>query len=274
MKLFEIGFLEIRLLDLVDILLVGGLIYLLYKLVRSTIAYNIFLGMLFIYLFWLLVEALNMQLLSSIMGQFIGAGVLALLILFQQEIRRFLLFIGRNSVLFNQQLTWNRLLPWNWQFNTPKLDYEAIIGAVRNLSQSKTGALIVIAKTSELRYYASTGISLDAELSDTLLEAVFFKNSPLHDGGVIIADNRIKAASCILPLSESITLSQQYGLRHRAGLGISEQTDALAVMVSEETGKVSVAEGGILDTEITISEFKSRLQKSFLPSDLQGVEVA
>lgn len=274
MELFEIGFLKVRLLDLLDILLVGGLIYLVYKLVRSTIAFNIFLGMAFIYLAWLIVNLLNMQLLSSIMGQFIGAGVLALLILFQQEIRRFLLFIGRNSVLFNQKFAWYKLLPWNWRFDTPKLDFEAIIDAVRNLSKSKTGAIIIIAKTSELRFYASTGVILDAELSAALLEAIFFKNSPLHDGGVIIAENRIKAASCILPLSESITLSQQYGLRHRAALGISEQTDAMVVTVSEETGKISVAEKGILDTEITMSEFKTRLQRSFLQSDVDTLEVA
>lgn len=274
MEIFEVGFLEVRLLDLLDILLVGGLIYLVYNLVRSTIAYNIFLGMVFIYLVWLVVTALNMQLLSSIVGQFIGAGVLALLIVFQQEIRRFLLFIGRNSVLFNQQFAWNKLLPWNWRFDTPRLDFEAIIDAVRALSKSKTGALIVVAKTSELKYYASTGVNLDAELTDALLEAIFFKNAPLHDGGVIIAENRVKAASCILPLSESITLGQQYGLRHRAALGISEQTDAMAVVVSEETGKISVAEQGILDTEITMSEFKTRLQKSFLQTDVESLEVA
>jgi diadenylate cyclase len=267
MDIFNIGFLTIRLLDIVDIILVALLIYLLYKLVRGTIAFNIFLGFLFVYLFWLVVQALNMQLLSTILGQFIGVGVIALLIVFQQEIRRFLLLIGKNSAFFNRPGGWKILLPWNWRLEKPQdLNFTEIVEACKEMSKTKTGALIVIAKTSELRFYASTGTAIDAEISSKLLEAVFNKNSPLHDGAMIIAKNKIKAASCILPVSENDTIPKFLGMRHRSGLGISEQTDAMAIMVSEERGTISVANGGKFMLKVSPKKLHEILQTEFIES--------
>lgn len=264
MLLFKIGFLTIRFLDIIDILLVGLLIYFLYKLVRGTIAFNIFLGFLSIYLFWLMVEALNMQLLTAILGQFISVGVIALLIVFQQEIRRFLLLIGKNSFLFNKDFNWKRLLPWNWKFQKPQgLDYGPLVEACKNMARARTGALIVIAKTSELRFYASTGTPIDSEITTKLIESIFNKRSPLHDGAMIIVKNRIKAASCILPVSDSDTINPNLGTRHRAAVGVSEQTDALAIVVSEERGTISVARNGQLSQKLNAKGLQKLLEDEF-----------
>ncbi len=263
MEIFK--FLDIRILDILDIFLVAFLIYLLYQLVKGTIAFNIFLGLLFIYFFWLGVSALKMKLLSTILGQFIGVGVLALLIVFQQEIRRFLLMIGRNSVLFNQNFSWDKVLPWNWRLETElkELNYSEVVSSVKNLSRQRMGALIVLAYTSELRYYASSGVELNARVSGKLLESLFKKNSPLHDGAVIIAGNQIKAASCILPVSENDEVPRELGMRHRSGLGISEQTDALAIIVSEENGGISVAMGGEFHLKVSNKKLTSLLKEYY-----------
>lgn len=263
MRLFD--FLEIRILDIVDILLVATLIYLLYKLVRGTIAFNIFLGLLFIYFFWLGVKALNMQLLSTILGQFIGVGVLALLIVFQQEVRRFLLLIGRNSMLFNRNFNWGKRSLWNLGGQTRKkeLNISEIVTAVKNLSRLRMGALIVMAVSSELRYYSSSGVSLDSRLNAKILESIFYKTSPLHDGAVIIANNRIKAASCILPVSENDQIPRELGMRHRSALGISEQTDALTLVISEENGSIALAHRGAFQLNIPAKKLSGILEQHF-----------
>lgn len=268
--LIKIGFLNVRFLDIVDILLVAVLIYFLYKLVRGTIAFNIFLGFLSIYLFWFVVQALNMKLLSAILGQFIGVGVIALLIVFQQEIRKFLLIIGRNSFLLNRHFTWRRLLPWNWEFQRPTdLDYLPIVEACKNMARVKTGALIVIARTSELKFYASTGTGMDSEISSKLLESIFNKYSPLHDGAVIIATNRIKAASCILPVSDNQNIPPNLGMRHRSAVGISEHTDAMSIVVSEERGTISIASNGKLTLKVSPKMLQQILQDEFLETPLK-----
>lgn len=263
MKLFD--FLEVRILDILDILLVALLIYTLYKLVRGTIAFNIFLGLLFVYFVWWGVDALNMKLLSTILGQFLGAGVLALLIVFQQEIRRFLLMIGKNSMLFNQNFSWSKILPWNWRIDTQlkQLNYSEVMAASRTLARQQMGALIVLANTSELRHYASSGVELDARVSNRLLETIFNKTSPLHDGAVIIAKNRIKAASCILPVSENDTVPRELGMRHRSALGISEQTDAITIIISEENGSIAVAQKGELNLQISTRKLTNILKEYF-----------
>lgn len=268
MVLFE--FLEIRLLDLLDILLVGTLLYLLYKLVKGTIAFNIFLGLIFIYFFWWGVSALNMKLLSTILGQFIGVGVLALLIVFQQEIRRFLLMIGRNSMLFNQRFSWDKLFPWNWKIDTERkeLNYSEVVAACRTLARQRMGALIVLANTSELRNYAASGVELNARVSSKLLETIFNKTSPLHDGAVIIAKNQIKAASCILPVSENDEVPRDLGMRHRSALGISEQTDAITIIISEENGSISVAHQGQFQLKITTRKLTNLLKTYFYDPNL------
>ncbi len=258
-----IAFISIRWLDIVDILFVAILLYQLYKLVKGTVAIRIFIGILSIYLFWKLVSAMQMELLSEILGQFIGVGVLALIIVFQQEIRRFLLLVGSQSSFAGPGFI-KKILRWsNNSEETEQLNQTAILKACFNLSRTKTGALIIITTDTELKYHAATGEQLDAILSTGLLENIFFKNSPMHDGGVIIYENRIKAARCILPVSENPDIPSHFGLRHRAAIGITENSTAFAIIVSEETGKIAVAERGKLDDNLNTEQLRVRLENHF-----------
>lgn len=250
--LFDIGFLPFRFLDFLDILLVSVMFYLLYRLVRGTIALNIFIGIMSVFMFWWLVRALNMRLLTGILGQFIEVGVLALLIVFQQEIRRFLLIIGRNSLRYRDRIKWTDLMPWNWELDQGRqLNSQELVNACFEMADSYTGALIVLSKDSDLRSYTNTGIEIRARVKKPLLIAIFQKNSPLHDGAVIIANNMIVATSCILPVSQSTDIPRHYGLRHRSAIGLTEQTDAVAIIVSEESGWVSVAQEGDIQSNIS-----------------------
>ncbi len=236
----NIGFLNFGWIDVIDIVLVSILLFQLYKLVRGSVAVNIFIGLLAIYLFYLLVRAFEMELLSSIFGQFINVGVIAAVILFQQEIRKFLLLVGRTTTINNERLL--NLLQWNKSL-APKerLDINAIVQAADELSSTKTGALIVITKNDELQGYIDTGDTIDAIISKRLLLSIFFKNSPMHDGAVIISSKgRIKATRCILPVSQNDKIPARYGLRHRASIGITEISDCIVLVVSEETGKLSI----------------------------------
>ncbi|MDX5326987.1 MAG: diadenylate cyclase CdaA [Bacteroidota bacterium] len=236
------SFLNFTILDALDILLAAWLLYQLYKLVRGTVAINIFIGVTAIYLVWKLTEALQMNLLSEILGQFIGVGFIALIIVFQQEIRRFLLVLG--SANFGRNRSWFR--PFNWLRNEEqiKLEVDAVVTATLNLAEGLTGALIVLERKSPLGQYAQTGDFLDAKLNSRLLEAIFMKDSPMHDGAVIVRENKVQAARAILPVSENNAIPARYGLRHRAAVGLSEKTDALCVVVSEETGTISLIHSG------------------------------
>lgn len=238
MLLYKLGFLEVSWVDALDILLVGMLLYQLYKLLRGSIAVKIFVGFLTIYLVFLVVKASGMELLSAILGQFIGVGVIAVLILFQQEIRRFLFLLGKTTAFNNDRFFKN--LPWKRAFEPKRPNFSQVLEAIVSLSAYKTGALIIFTKSSELRYYAESGVPVDALISKRLLLSIFNKNSPLHDGAVIITNSRIKAASCIVPVSERDDLPHHFGLRHRAAAGITEVTDAVVVTVSEETGKINL----------------------------------
>jgi len=264
------AFISLRWLDVLDIFLVAVLIYQLYKLVKGTVAIRIFLGILAIYLLWKLVSALSMELLSEILGQFIGVGVLALIIVFQQEIRRFLLIVGSQSPFAGAGLV-NKIVNWS-KANTEEeeLDINAIIRACYNMSRSKTGALIVIATDTELKFHTSTGDQIDAKLSAALLESIFFKNSPLHDGGAIIHKNKIVAARCILPISDNPKIPSSLGLRHRAAVGLTESTTAIAIVISEENGTISLASGGKLKNGISSEELgeeiKAAMKKDQAPS--------
>ena len=258
-----IAFISIRWLDVIDILFVAILLYQLYKLVKGTVAIRIFIGILSIYLFWKLVSAMQMELLSEILGQFIGVGVLALIIVFQQEIRRFLLLVGSQSSFAGPGII-KKIL--NWSKNSEQgeeLNQKAILKACFNMSKTKTGALIIISTDTELRYHASTGEQIDAKLSSALLENIFFKISPMHAGGLIIYENRIKAARCILPVSENPDIPANFGLRHRAAIGITENSTAFAIIVSEETGKIAVAERGQLDNNLTTDQLQERMRLHF-----------
>ncbi|PCJ28297.1 MAG: TIGR00159 family protein [Flavobacteriales bacterium] len=252
-------FITFRWLDVVDILLVAIIMFQLYKLVKGTVAIQIFLGILAIYLFWKIVEALQMELLSEILGQFIGVGVLALIIVFQQEIRRFLLLIGNNS-FFSGKRSGRIMKMLNPNVTgKEKLSINQIIIASKNLSNTKTGALIILDLKSELKYYSNTGERINATLSSAILESIFFKNSPLHDGGVIIENNTIAAARCILPVSENQEFPSHFGLRHRAAAGITETSRSVAIIISEETGKISLAKEGRINYNISIEELKELL---------------
>lgn len=256
----QLLFITFRWLDLIDILLVAIIMFQLYKLVKGTVAIRIFLGILAIYLFWKIVEALQMELLSEILGQFIGVGVLALIIVFQQEIRRFLLLIGNNSFFSSGKSGKFFSLLKLKENKRETLNFKQVVKAVSALSKTKTGALIIIDSHSELKYYASSGEKINATVSAAMLESIFFKNSPLHDGGVIIENNTIIAARCILPVSENQEFPSHFGLRHRAAAGITETSRSIAIIVSEETGKISLAKEGRITYNIAIEELTEALK--------------
>lgn len=254
-------FITIRVLDIIDVILVAFLLYQIYMLIRGTVAINIFSVIVVLYIIWLVVRALNMELLSGILGQIIGVGVIAIIIVFQQEIRKFLLFIGTRYMSKSKFSLENLLFP-KQKTDEASVNIDAIVKACRNMSETKTGALIVIARKSELQLYAETGDTIEAETSSRLLENIFFKNSPLHDGAVIIVNDKIHAARCVLPVTENINLPPQYGMRHRAAVGISEITDAIVVLVSEETGKISFVSHGSIKYGVTAQELKALLENN------------
>ncbi len=252
-------FLEIRFIDLVDIFLVAYLMYRLYKLIQGTVALNIFIGLFSFILFWLLIKALNMELTSTILDNFVNVGVLAVIIVFQQEIRRFLLLVGSRYNLFNK-FSFDRV----FESKLPgmmSIYIKPIVKACEGFARTRTGALIVITKNAELLDFVHTGELLNAVISRQLLENIFFKNSPLHDGAVIINRNKIKAAGCILPVSQNRDLPKRFGLRHRAGLGITEATDAVAIVVSEERGHISFFQRGEGEFNISVEVLEKRLEK-------------
>lgn len=236
------SFIKFQFLDILDIVLVAILLYQLYKMIRGTVAINIFVGIFIVYLIWLIVRALNMELLSSILGQFIGVGVIALIIVFQQEIRRFLVVIS-TRYLSKDKFLLEKL------FNTEtsqitEQDINALCNSIEKMSKTNTGALIVLSNNTDLPTISQTGEVISAKINEHLIESIFFKNSPLHDGALIVVGNRIKAARCILPSTLRQDLPSHYGTRHRAAIGISEETNTLTIIVSEETGQISYAISG------------------------------
>jgi len=259
--LLIIAFITIRWLDVIDVLLVALLLYQLYNLIKGTGTINIFIGIIAIYLVWMLVKAFEMELLSEILGQFISVGMIALIIVFQQEIRHFLLVLGSPNFLKKGSKSFLNI---KWQINqTEKLDIEPIISACESMASSKTGALIVIARNNELKTFVETGEQINADISKQLLENIFYKNSPLHDGAVIISENRIKAARCLLPVSEKTDIPSFVGLRHRAAAGVTEDSDALSIIVSEQRGEISIAENGSLTLNIKIQRLREILKNEF-----------
>ena len=251
------GFLQIRFIDILDIFLVAFLLFQLYRLIKGTVALNIFVGLFLFIVFWLMVKALNMDLTGSILDNLISVGVIAIIVLFQEEIRKFLLLIG-SKYNFNQWFSLDKVMA-KGESGMLNIYIKPIVSAVERMAETKTGALIIIARSSELLDVSKTGELLNAVISSAMLESIFFKNSPLHDGAVIIAQNKIKAARCILPISHNTDLPSSLGLRHRAALGISQKTDAQVIIVSEETGNISFAQGGKLTVAISSLELKTLL---------------
>ena len=257
-------FIKLGFFDIFDILIVAFIFYHFYLLVKGTEDINIFAVIFTFYVAWLLVRAFNMELISSILGQFIGRGVIALLIVFQQEVRRFLLLVGSK---YNLQNIFNL----EKLFAKPVIKEDvsdAIVEACVNFSASKTGALIVFQQNTELYNYAQTGVLIKAKVTDELIENIFFKNTPLHDGAVIINENRILAARCILPVSDRLDIPGSMGLRHRAALGLSSVSDAYIVVVSEETGNITFFKDGSYKVRVSPDELKK-----FLSNDFSGFVV-
>lgn len=257
-----IQFISFRITDAVDILLVAIILYLAYNLVKGTSAINIFIGLALIYFVYIVIRAFDLQLLSSIIGKFVNVGVIAIMIVFQQEIRKFLLYIGSNEFLRNKN--WKSLFKLTAAAIESRIDLniDALADACFNMSETKTGALIVIARKSDLKFFIGTGEMVDSGLTARMLENIFFKNSPLHDGSVIIIDNRIVAARCVLPVTEKENFPAHYGMRHRAAVGITENTDALAITVSEQTGAVSMTIHGDIIPDLTKEDLVLLLEKN------------
>ncbi|MBA4301820.1 TIGR00159 family protein [Algoriphagus alkaliphilus] len=264
--LFKIGFLDISIVNMIDIALVAALLYQVYKLLKGSVAIKIFVGFLSLYLIYLLVRALRMELLSAILGQFMGVGVIAALIIFAPEIRKFLLIVGRTSIFSDDNILKDILFFWRKKENSA-FNISPIIDASKVLAGSNTGALMVISSNTELKFYAESGDILDAELSKRLLISIFNKYSPLHDGAVIIHKGRIKAARCILPVTER-EVPAQFGLRHRAGIGMSEATDSLILVVSEETGQMSMMKNGKVLHNLSFQEIREIINDYLNNEDL------
>lgn len=250
-----LGFINFRIIDVIDILIVAIVLYELYKLTKGTAAVKLFWVVAIFYVAWKVVTYFHFTILSELLGEVINIGILAIVILFAPEIRKFLLFLGDGRLLrffsdkFGRQERSNALTA----------EVEAVREACQHMSDTKTGALIIFARKTPLDDYLNTGKTIDAMPTSELLENIFFKNSPLHDGAVIIKDHRIAAARCILPVSKSTSLPQGTGLRHRSALGSTELTDAIAVIVSEQTGTISLCKNGQLTRGLNSSTLRQLL---------------
>lgn len=249
------GFIPFTLIDFIDIFLVASLMFGIYRATRGTSAPYIFFGIIIICIAWVMVRALNMELLSMILGNIISVGVIALVIIFQPEIRRFLQLIGMRQKEFD-------FISRVFSSSRKKEDINTspIVSACLDMSESYTGALIVIRQKDDLQFIIEGGIGLDANVSVSLLKNIFFKNAPLHDGAVVIEGSRVVAAKCILPVTQS-DVPKDYGTRHRAAIGISELTDAVVVVVSEETGSISIVKNGQIKHNIDPQKFPVLLKK-------------
>lgn len=257
------AFITIRWLDVIDVLLVAILLFQLYYLVKGSAAINIFIGVFLFYLLWVIVKALDMRLFSNILGKFIDVGVIALIIVFQQELRRFLLFIGTTEFFGKKKLGKN-LFDFKWNVGKSQaLDINSVVKACKNMGETKTGAIIILTTNSELKFYMNTGDALDARISTRMIESIFYKNSPLHDGAIIISDNKIKAARCVLPVTENSDFPAHLGMRHRAAVGITENSDAVAIVVSEQTGEISFSKEGELKNGVSPERLKDFLEQEF-----------
>lgn len=239
-------FITIQFVDFVDIFLVGLLMYEVYKLIRGTAGMNVFLGILLFYIIWLIVRALHMEMLTRILGQFISIGGLALVILFQTEIRKFFTMVGNRYLRSQGKKRFSKLFNLN-QEEIPGEGIKEISDAVFTLAQSKTGALIVLSDRKEaILPYLQSGEIINGAISSALLQNIFYKNTPLHDGATIIVGRKILAAKCVLPLTKKIDLPMGYGMRHRSALGMSEETETLVIIVSEQTGDISYCLRGVI----------------------------
>lgn len=238
------SFLEVNFVDVLDIVLVALLLFYLYKLVKGTVAINIFLGIVIIYFMYQLTITLNMNVLSNILGNFISVGFFALIVVFQQEIRKFLLLLGSTNYTSRENLFRYFNFLNQEEDQIVQLDLTLFVDACENMAKDKMGAIIVLERSNNLDFVKSTGDTTQITLSPQIIESIFYKNSPLHDGAIIVKGNKITATRIVLPVSESNSIPSRFGLRHRAGLGISEKTDALVIVISEQRGKIVYIKNG------------------------------
>ena len=240
MILGALGFLHLSFVDILDIALVAAIIYAALRWLKGSSAMNIFIAIIFLLVAHLVADSLQMKMVGTLLGTLLDVGAIALIIIFQPEIRRFLNRIGSSAgktIDKRNFLRW--LLPSKAMMEVDGKDIDEIAQACMEMGEQKVGALIILRKRNELEDIIATGDRIDARISNRLIQNIFFKNSPLHDGAMIISDGRILAARCTLPISERGDLPASYGMRHKAAMGISEQTDADIIVVSEQTGRIS-----------------------------------
>lgn len=238
----KLKFWDFGIIDFIDVFLVAILLYYIYKLVKGTVAINIFIGIIIIYVIWKLTDFLNMFMLHNIFDGFMKVGIIALIVVFQPEIRKFLLMVGSTN-LGGQRKIFSKLKFLKTENNT-ETDIAAIVDACEKMGNTNTGALIVLERNNNLDFLTETGDEMNIMVTQPIIESIFFKNSPLHDGAIVIANNTVKATRVILPVNNEKNIPQRFGLRHRAAIGITEKTDALALVVSEETGQISYLVNG------------------------------
>ena len=255
----NLDFIDFSFLDVLDIILVAVLLYYIYKLLKGTVAINIVIGIALIFLIWKITQALHMEMVSGILGYLLSGGVIALIIVFQQEIRKFLLMIGTTNLSAKKGLL-GQLKFMKTEVNS-EIDIEKILKACTSMSKTRTGALLVIEKTNNLDFLINTGDKMNALLNEAILESIFYKNSPLHDGATVIRDNYIVATRVVLPISDSTKIPARFGLRHRAAIGVTERTDAICLLVSEETGEISYINNGEFVFYKTPEDLFVKLQK-------------
>ncbi len=255
------GFLHFTIIDFIDVLLVAYIMYELYRIIKGTVALDLFILILVLYIIYLVIKALNMKLLSTILGNSIGVGVMAILIVFQQEVKRFLLSFRLEYKKIPEKI--EQLLSRVSGEQKPQVPIDEIIEAVEYFVAERLGALIVIARQNDLKYLADRGTQLNSLVTAELLKTIFFKNSPLHDGAVIISGDRIISAACVLPMTDKTDLPKFLGMRHRAALGVAEDTDAFVIVVSEERQEVSYAEFGQIYINVGIDGLREAMTKYF-----------
>ncbi len=248
-------FLNIRIIDIIDIVLVALLLFNVYKLLKGTAAIQIFIGIVILYVVWMLTELLEMELFSKILGGFLGVGMFALIVVFQQEIRRFLLVVGTTNFTSRMKQRYFNLFSKEEGFKSTISPI--LVDACKKLSSTNTGALIVIKRNESLEFVKTTGDTMDIAVNQPIIESIFYKNSPLHDGAIIIEGDKVTATRVILPLSENRSIPLRFGLRHRAAMGISEETDAVCLVVSEENGHISYFRKGDFVIYDTLADLRN-----------------
>ena len=257
------GFIPFTFVDVIDIVLVSSLLYAAYRAMKGTSAPYIMMGIFVIYLVWILVKTFNLVLFSTILGQIISVGVIAILIIFQPEIRHFLQVIGRQRERF-EWLT--RIFNLRNRKGEDDFNLQPIVAACQEMGQEKVGALIILKQSNDLGVVEESGIAIDAKVSTPLIENVFFKNAPLHDGAMIISGDRVVAAKCVLPSTRQ-EVPKAYGMRHRAALGMSEVSDAIVIAVSEETGQISLAHDSQIKRNVDPKSLEQAIRKLMHKND-------